>query len=93
MSTKLVVLYPRPLDPDEFEKGYHDEHMPLMRKLVGAGIALPTYRTFAPPGIEPSFYRVAEIHFPNKDTLMAFLQSDNRKITGGTPTVLLCSAD
>jgi len=102
MTAKLVVLYPKPLDPDEFEKGYHGEHMPLMRKLVGADIRLPTYRTFAPPGLEPSFYRVAEIHFPNRDTLMAYLQSDKRKIgqesswklsTGGVPTVLLCSAD
>jgi uncharacterized protein (TIGR02118 family) len=102
MSAKLVVLYPKPIDPEEFEKKYHSEQMPLMRKLVGPDIPLPTYRTFAPPGLEPSFYRVAEIHFPDRVALMAYLQSDKRKVaqesswklsTGGTPTVLLCSAD
>jgi uncharacterized protein (TIGR02118 family) len=102
MTAKLIVLYPKPLDPDEFEEKYHSEHMPLMRKLVGPDIPLPTYRTFAPPGLEPSFYRVAEIHFPDRDALSAYLQSDRRKIgqesawklsTGGAPTVLLCSAD
>jgi uncharacterized protein (TIGR02118 family) len=102
MPAKLVVLYPKPLDPDEFEKKYHTEHMPLMRRLVGPDIPLATYRTFAAPGDEPSFYRVAEIHFPDRDALLAYLQSDKRKIgqassrklsTGGTPMVLLCGAD
>jgi uncharacterized protein (TIGR02118 family) len=102
MPAKLVVLYPKPLDPDEFEKKYHSEHLPLMRKLLGPDIPLPTYRTFAPPGLELSFYRVAEIHFPDRDALLAYLQSEKRKVgkesswklsTGGNPTVLLCSAD
>lgn len=102
MPAKLVVLYPKPLDPDEFERKYHSEHMPLMRKLVGPDVPLPTYRTLAVPGLEPRFYRVAEIHFADRDALLGYLNSDKRKIgqdsswrlsTGGTPTVLLCSAD
>jgi uncharacterized protein (TIGR02118 family) len=102
MTAKLVVLYPKPLDPVEFEKKYHSEHMPLMRTLLGPDIPLPTYRTFSPPGVEPTVYRVAEIHFPDRDALWAYLQSEKRKVgqdsswklsTGGIPTVLLCSAD
>ena len=32
MSLKIVVLYPRPVDPAAFEAVYHGEHMPLMRR-------------------------------------------------------------
>jgi uncharacterized protein (TIGR02118 family) len=102
MGAKLVVLYPKPLDTAEFERKYLSEHMSLMRTLVGPGIATPTYRSFGLAGGEPPFYRMAEIHFPSREALVAYLQSEKRKIgqesswklsTGGTPTILLCEAD
>lgn len=43
-AVKLVVLYPHPRDPAAFEKAYHDEHMPLMRRLIGSEEATPTFR-------------------------------------------------
>ena len=103
MTAKLLVLYPKPLDPEAFEKQYHGQHMPLMRELVGPDVPLPTFKVLTPGGREQPFYRVAEIHFPDKDSLFAYLrQQDKIKrgqessmavSTGGHPIYLLCEQD
>ena len=102
MTVKLLVLYPRPVEPEMFERGYHGQHMPLMRRLVGPDIPLPTFSTFHPGGAEPAFYRLAEIHFPGESALIEYLRSENRAVgqrsskalsTGGAPIVLFCRPD
>ena len=102
MSVKLVVLYPKPTDPEAFESYYHSQHLPLMRRLVGPDIPLPTYRVTANFGAEPPFYRVAEIHFPDRSRLDAFLRADPSGVgrasaikvsSGGLPSFFLCEAD
>jgi uncharacterized protein (TIGR02118 family) len=102
MSVKLVVLYPKPTDIDEFERRYHGEHLPLMRSLLGPDVPLPTYRVNSPSGAEPPYYRVAEIHFADLQRFHAFVASDPAQTgresslkvsTGGPPTFLLCTSD
>lgn len=98
MMVKLVVLYPHPIDEDEFEERYVHEHLPLMNRLVGSGTIL-TYRTVGASRNPPAFYRIAEIHFRDIDQFNQFVESGNSKIgrdssvnvsTGGEPTFLLC---
>ena len=102
MSVKLVVLYPQPTDPDEFERYYHGEHLPLMRRLVGPDVPLPTYRVRSQSGEDSNYYRVAEIHFADHAQFQAFLRCDPsgsgrasalKVSTGGVPTMLICERD
>ena len=99
MTIKLVVLYPHPIDADEFERLYVGKHLPLMRELVGPGVPLPTYRTIGSGERQPPFYRVAEIHFRSMDHFNEFTGSGRSKIghessvkvsTGGKPIYLVC---
>lgn len=99
MTVKLVVLYPQPEDAAEFERQYVGKHLPLMRQLVGPEVPLPTYRTVSTPERPARYYRVAEIHFPDMQSLEAFAKSDRgragresslRVSTGGKPTFLIC---
>ncbi len=101
MTAKLIVLYPRPVDVDAFERRYHAHHMVLMRRLVGPGIPLPTYLV-SHGRAASTFYRVAEIVFSDRDALLAFtrsagaregLESSRAVSTGGEPTYLTCVED
>lgn len=99
MSVKLVVLYPQPNDVAEFESEYVGKHLPLMRELVGPEVPLPTYRTVSAPDRTAPYYRVAEIPFPDIQSLQAFARSEKgragresaqRVSTGGPPVFLIC---
>jgi uncharacterized protein (TIGR02118 family) len=101
MSMKIVVLYPRPVDPAAFEAAYHGEHMPLMRRLLGPETALPTFRAVQ-GSTEAPFYRMAEIHFRDRAALSEFARSERAQIgrassekvsTGGPPIVFVVEAD
>lgn len=100
MSIKLVVLYPRPLDEQVFERIYHGQHMPLMRSLIAPGTRLRTYRVRMPDGAP--FYRMAEVDFDDLAQLDAFARSEGGKgakrssaqvSTGGAPCTLICEED
>lgn len=101
MPAKLVVLYPKPTDVEEFERRYHGKHLPLMRRLLGPDVPLPTYRVQRPAAGEPAYYRVAEIHFADLERLYAFVGSGGGEgrasalevSTGGPPTFLVCESD
>ena len=99
MSAKIVVLYPQPLDPVLFEQAYVATHLPLMRRLLGPGVPLPTFRTLSTPNRPAPFYRMAEIHFETLAQLRGFAASEQIELarsssqhvsTGGPPLVLVC---
>ena len=99
MSVKLVVLYPPPIDEEEFERRYVGEHLPLMRTLLGPDVPLPTYRILSPAGGAGPYYRVAEIHFRDAGELQRFARSEGAErgrassvavSTGGPPLLLVC---
>ena len=100
MSIKLVVLYPTPTDPAAFERAYHAEHMPLMRRLITPDERTPTFKIVGPQSAP--FYRMAEVHFETLEALTAFATSAEGKharasaqrlSTGGETVVLVCQAD
>jgi uncharacterized protein (TIGR02118 family) len=97
MPVKLIVLYPHPVDVDAFERRYHGDHLPLMRRLIGPGVPLLTHLTVGPP--DRPWYRVAEIHFDDMAHFTRFLQSDpqgtgrasaEKVSTGGPPVFVVC---
>ena len=42
VTAKLIVLYPKPVDTEAFERDYPAHHMALMRRLVGPTIPRTT---------------------------------------------------
>ena len=100
MTAKLVVLYPHPVDPAAFERAYHAQHMPLMRRFIQPPERTPTYRVVSRPNIP--FYRMAEVHFATQHELTAFFTSSDgeacrlssqRLSSGGLPLYFVCEAD
>lgn len=99
MTVTVVMLYPHPRDPGEFDEHYVNEHLPLMRELVGPDVQLPTYKTVQ-VGADPApYYRVAEIHFPTRAAFDEFVSSGRSQVgrrssqalsTGGPPVALVC---
>ena len=101
-GVKLVVIYPRPLDEDAFERAYKDEHRPLLEdKLTGMTRFVATKVLRSPQG-KVAAYRLAEVHFPSLEALTKALESEGGKqvmehaaklSTGGTPIVLICEEE
>jgi uncharacterized protein (TIGR02118 family) len=101
-QVKFLVLYPRPKDIETFEKLYQNEHVPMaVEKLVGKTKFVATKVLSSPAGT-PSFYRVAEIHFPSIAALEACAASQGGKetlahaehiSTGGPPIFLIAEEE
>ena len=81
MAVKLVVLYSHPDDPDAFDRHYFDIHMPMVRQLPGLLRAETGRLVNALDGGAQSFYRVAELYFPDEAAMDAGLASDAWKAT------------
>ncbi len=59
MTARFLALYETPADPEEFDRHYHDVHIPLGRRLpglrrytVGRDVAAVRRRS-TPPGTRP----------------------------------------
>jgi hypothetical protein len=55
-GVKLVVIYPRPIDIEVFEKLYQEEHVPMaVDKLAGKTKLIATKVLATPDGTPPPF--------------------------------------
>ena len=102
-GAKIVVLYPQPKDVAAFEKAYLEEHMPLAaEKLLGAGKVVLSKTVSSPQGSSPQYHRIAEIHFPTMEALLACLSSPGGQetaahavaiSTGGAPVFMIAEEE
>jgi uncharacterized protein (TIGR02118 family) len=81
MAVKLVVLYTQPEDTDTFDRHYFDIHLPQVHKIPGLRRTETGRFISAPDGGEQTFYRVAELYFPDQATMDAGFASDEWKAT------------
>jgi uncharacterized protein (TIGR02118 family) len=65
---KLVALYRRPADAQAFDRSYFETHIPLVKKIPGLQRVEVSRITGAPRG-EPDFYLIAEMYFPDRQTM------------------------
>ena len=73
MTVKLVVLYTPPENPEEFERHYTEQHVPLVHKVPGL-LKLEAGRfVAAADGGDLDYYRIAELSFADQDSLQAGL--------------------
>jgi len=102
-ETKILVIYPRPLDVDAFEKVYVEEHVPLaMEKIKGVTKFAATKVVGTPDGSTPPFYRIAELYFTSMEALQESAASSGTQeavahafaiSTGGPPIILVAEQE
>ena len=72
---RFLVLYPRPLDVEAFERHYFDVHLPLAKQLPG----LRSYNVGREPrairGPEP-YYLIAELEWDDMESLQRDFASE-----------------
>jgi len=100
---KLIVIYPYPVNVEEFENAYTNEHIPLaMEKIKGMSKFVASRVVATPDGSTPAFYRIAELHFPSMDALQATAASAGLQeaaahavsiSTGGSPYFLVAEEE
>lgn len=72
---RLTVLYGHPEDPAEFDRYYHEVHIPLARKMRGIrgwtiGKCQPVQ-----PGEKPPYYLIVGLYTETREAMEAILAS------------------
>ncbi len=98
MTAHLLVMYPHPKNPDEFDRAYREEHLPLAGpKLVGA-TSVTTKRVVGPAFAPPPYHMMSDVAFPTIEALKACAASAGGQealahaasiSTGGAPTIVV----
>ncbi len=76
---KLVALYKKPTDAEEFERHYTSVHTPLVRKYPGLRKLAITRIAAAPQGGESRFHLMCEMVFDSREAMDAALASPEGK--------------
>ena len=69
MSVKLLVLYPTPTNPEQFDRRYEREHLPMGKTSLAGATGLASYRILGSPSGKSPFSRVTEVTFPTMKAL------------------------
>jgi uncharacterized protein (TIGR02118 family) len=77
---KLIALYRKPQNAEEFDKHYDDIHTPLVKKMPGLRKLEITHITGAPIG-ETKYHLMAEMYFDSLDAMNAANASPEGKAT------------
>jgi uncharacterized protein (TIGR02118 family) len=98
MSVQLLVIYPPPKNPVEFDRAYREEHLPYAGpRLVGA-TGVTTKRVLGAPEGNPFAYTISFVTFPSAEAAKTCAQSKGGQealqhaasiSTGGAPKFLL----
>ncbi|MDB5191793.1 MAG: Ethyl tert-butyl ether degradation EthD [Segetibacter sp.] len=72
---KVTVLYEHPTNEDAFETYLREHHVPLAQHMTGVSrIELTKFET-STQGVEPEFYRMAEIFFISREVMQETMGS------------------
>lgn len=81
---RLTVLYGHPTDPDEFDRYYHDVHIPLAREMKGlAGWTIGKCESVE-SAEQPPYYLIVGLYAKSRAEMESILQ---------TPAGQACIAD
>ncbi len=69
MSVKLLVLYPTPTDPKQFDRRYDREHLPMGKENLIGATSIVSYRILGSPAGKSPFARLSEVSFPTLKAL------------------------
>jgi uncharacterized protein (TIGR02118 family) len=97
MSAHLLILYPRPVSPEKFDRAYREEHLPYAGPRLKGATGVVTKRVVGPAGAPPPFYLISDVSFPSIDAMKACATSQGGQealshaasiSSGGAPTIL-----
>ena len=72
---RLTVLYGHPDDPAEFDRHYHEIHIPLARNMKGLrGWTIGKCQS-AEPGQQPAYYMIVGLYADSREEMESILQS------------------
>jgi uncharacterized protein (TIGR02118 family) len=75
---KLIALYKKPANPQEFDRHYFEVHLPLANKIPGLK-KTDVSKIVGAPGGEPEYYMMAEMYFEDMEALKAGMSSPEGK--------------
>lgn len=75
---KLVALYKRPENTEEFDSHYFDVHLPLSNKIPGL-LRTEVSKIVGSPQGESEYYLIAELYFEDMEALKAGMSSPEGK--------------
>jgi uncharacterized protein (TIGR02118 family) len=78
---KLVALFKRPEDVEEFDQHYNETHAPLMGMVPGLERMEVTRNLRAFRG-EPEYYLIAEMYFRDKEAFDTAMASEENRAAG-----------
>jgi uncharacterized protein (TIGR02118 family) len=72
---RLTVLYGHPLDAAEFDRYYHEVHIPLARRMQGLlGWTIGKCQAIV-PGEKPPYYMIVGLYAESRQAMEAILNS------------------
>ncbi len=78
---KLVALYKKPPDPENFDRHYDSTHVPLVKKWPGLR-RVEVGKVTGAIGGEPPYYLITEMYFDSMDAMKSALRSPEAKVAG-----------
>jgi uncharacterized protein (TIGR02118 family) len=102
MTAHLLVMYPTPKNPEEFDRAYRDEHLPYAGPRLEGAVSVVSQRIATPNGGRGAYHVISDVAFPSLEVLKDCAASARGKealahaasiSTGGPPTVLIATDD
>ena len=78
---RLTVLYGHPVNPAEFDRYYHDVHIPIARRMKGLKGWTIGKCVSATPGGTPPYYMIVGLYAETRKDFEAILQSPEGQAT------------
>ncbi len=78
---KLIAMFKKPEDPPAFDRAYFETHIPLIKQVPGLDHVVVNKITGAMRG-EPDFYLIAELVFPDRETMDRAMASPENQAAG-----------
>lgn len=78
---KMIALFKRPADTEEFDRHYDEVHAPLMSKVPGL-VKMEVIRNVKSFRDEPPYYQVTEMTWSDKESFDAAMSSPENRAAG-----------
>jgi uncharacterized protein (TIGR02118 family) len=102
MAAHLLVLYPTPKNPEEFDRAYREEHLPYAGPRLNGATGVATRRVVGPTYAPPPYHLISHVTFPTFETLKECATSASGKealahaksiSSGGAPMIVVAMDD
>jgi hypothetical protein len=71
VAAHLLIFYPKPENPTEFDRAYHDGHLPYAGPRLEGASGVVTKRVVGPAFAPPPYHLISDVSFPTIEALKA----------------------